>query len=343
MGVSGMNPDELERTAQLLANTAQQLDTAARQLSATLTSAQWHGPSADAFRSDWNRRYRGILTEAAKHLRDGHDRLRANANQQRHVSATDDGARSSTAQPHTSHTAAPSQSPGTLAFTIAALLSALRSRGFVQSLQDANFLWEIRDYLQLSKVLQQSTAIHSSLFGAPSGIGLLVAGPGALNWIRATGLRVPHVDIALTTLDVAVNWKQHGLYDAETTKAVGLGTGQVLASGVAGPLGALAWTAGTTTGQFITDHTQIDEHIAGSWWNTAYGDRDLTVPERSADWYRSATPDQIAADNARAAAAVATAQDMSERAQKPWLFAWDVTQHSAIGKAFTGLKHSLSD
>lgn len=84
---TGANPDELRRTASLMAGGAQRLEEISRHLTASLMASPWQGRSADAFRSDWNLTHRGGLATAARYLRQGHDALLRNADQQLQASA----------------------------------------------------------------------------------------------------------------------------------------------------------------------------------------------------------------------------------------------------------------
>lgn len=89
MAQVGANPDEMRRTAGLLASAAQRLDETSRQLTALLMASPWQGPAAGGFRADWNRHHRSGLAAAQEFLRRGHDTLLANADQQEQTSAPD--------------------------------------------------------------------------------------------------------------------------------------------------------------------------------------------------------------------------------------------------------------
>jgi uncharacterized protein YukE len=87
-GFYGMDVDAIRVLAGQLGLKADEIDTIATTLSTQIDGANWSGPDADSFRSDWAATHRAQLTAVAGALRDASTRATNNANQQAEVSAT---------------------------------------------------------------------------------------------------------------------------------------------------------------------------------------------------------------------------------------------------------------
>jgi uncharacterized protein YukE len=83
----GADPEALERLGALMEQQAALLDRHRSTLDQLLHQTPWHGPSADAFRRDWETMWARQVHAAADVLRHAHKVLHTNANQQRHASA----------------------------------------------------------------------------------------------------------------------------------------------------------------------------------------------------------------------------------------------------------------
>lgn len=155
---------------------------------------------------------------------------------------------------------------------------------------------------------------------------------------------VPGFGYAVGAFEALVQGTRHGFTSPEalgpvaqmsfilaaTGAAKGMIAAGVLTTGAtAGTVGAAmvaSFGAGWTIGTVITDHTQIDEGLADWTYERAYGGDLQDVPDRSADWYRSASPAQIEAHNEALAENSRLAQEAVERSSKPWLVVWDTVQ-----------------
>ena len=303
----GADVRALERLARAMHESAGQLDRIRAGIRAQLYSIHWDGADGQHVRSDWDRRLAPFLAAAARDLLDSERALQAQIVQQLEASGERAGSGSRW------DTLLKSFAP---AGALTALTAMLQKYGpaALESLKLADFIKDIPATLKAALVLAKTEAIRSSL-----GLG----GTSASSWMKAYGSDVPVIGIGITVMDIAYNWSQKGLYDEGTVEAIGIGGLGVAFGFVAPPLGSLAFTAGTTIGKAITDNTQIDEKMADAGFSVAYGDRDLDVPAKSAEWYRTASLEEKEAYAARLSAASAEAARIAERSQKPWLYATD--------------------
>ena len=195
------------------------------------------------------------------------------------------------------------------------------SAGLLELTKAADLLTGLPKALRHGRMLSVLNANRAAL-----GLG----GVSALRWIKATGGKIPYVAVALTAADVALNWHQKGLGDADTQGAIVLGGGGVAATMVAGPLGAIAWEAGTLIGTGITNipvggGRNLGQAMGSASFDLAYGEV-ATMPERSREWYRTATPEQMAAEQEAIDSALRESKRIVERTSKPWLYGYDVAR-----------------
>jgi hypothetical protein len=104
----------------------------------------------------------------------------------------------------------------------------------------------------------------------------------------------------------------------------------VAATMVAGPLGAIAWEAGTLIGTGITNipvggGRNLGQAMGSASFDLAYGEV-ATLPERSREWYRTATPEQMAEEQEAIDAALRESRRIVERTSKPWLYGYDLAR-----------------
>lgn len=85
-GFLGMDVPAVRNLASQLSAKADEIETIMSMLSSQLSSVQWLGPDADAFRNDWQSVHRVQLTTVAQALRDASTRATNNATQQEQVS-----------------------------------------------------------------------------------------------------------------------------------------------------------------------------------------------------------------------------------------------------------------
>ncbi|TWP54054.1 hypothetical protein FKR81_00335 [Lentzea tibetensis] len=87
-GFYGMDIEAIRGLATQLGSKADEIDTIANTLTTQIDGANWAGPDADTFRTDWATTYRAQLTAVATALRDASTRATGNANQQDETSRT---------------------------------------------------------------------------------------------------------------------------------------------------------------------------------------------------------------------------------------------------------------
>lgn len=90
--VIGSDPDQLDQLAATMLACADRLDGVRSELAFALAGSPWQGGDAEDFRWDWAHQLAGLVQGASAGVREASGRVRANAAQQRQVSA-DDGAR----------------------------------------------------------------------------------------------------------------------------------------------------------------------------------------------------------------------------------------------------------
>ncbi len=83
----GMDVGAVRNLASQLGAKADEIDTIASTLSAQIDGAQWVGPDAASFRSDWSSTHRSQLNAVSNALREAASRATNNANQQEQASA----------------------------------------------------------------------------------------------------------------------------------------------------------------------------------------------------------------------------------------------------------------
>lgn len=88
-GFVGADVEALRFLGAQLNAQAQELEDLVRRLTVRVESAQWRGPDAQRFRSDWSSRYSAIIRSAALSMRSAADDARSNAAQQESVSGAD--------------------------------------------------------------------------------------------------------------------------------------------------------------------------------------------------------------------------------------------------------------
>jgi uncharacterized protein YukE len=87
-GFWGMDIPAVRALAAQLMTKADEIEAIANALTTQLNAAQWQGPDADAFRSDWQGAHRAQLFAVGNALRDASSHATANANQQEQAGTT---------------------------------------------------------------------------------------------------------------------------------------------------------------------------------------------------------------------------------------------------------------
>ena len=309
-GMIGADVEQLNSAAAEFSRSGAELHKIAGTITGGLHSSPWYGPGADRYRHVWDSLDRKALIAAGDTLKEIARQLSAEANAQ--VNASSGGAGGGTGS-------GPSRGfrfPSLMELALATLAVAPAASWILSKMDKINSIMPAMD--QIKKFHDLNAA--RKLKGLPAlSLTKIVKLSGPLSQ------RIPVVGTALTVLDVALNWHQYGIKSEKTQEAIVSGSGEMIATAVAGPAGGLAFYGGWQIGKFATDHTQVDEWVGNKWFDTAYGDSKTDIQVRSAEWWRNASPADIQAEHQRDAAAVAEANRIAQRASNPLTFALDLT------------------
>lgn len=305
----GADADALRSLAALFNADAERLALMERRVSSRLGSTSWTGSDADSFRADWNRRHRPRLVMTIRQFTESACLVQAQAEQQRRASHAD----------HASQASAPSIELNDTGDPYGSLSRAVLYAKIADDLKSIPQAW------RQARLLKALNANREAL-----GLGEVPAA----RWIHSVQhsghSTIPWASTLLAVADVAVNWISKGPGDADTQGAVVTGALSTTAGAVAGPLGGVAFTAGTMIGTAITSipvggGRNLGEAMSSAAFDRAYGNAVPAVPERSAEWYRTATPAQIDAQLAAESAAVRAANQVVKRTRMPmFVTGWDV-------------------
>lgn len=90
--MTGADADALDALARRFEQAAQQLEQSGQHLRSQLHSSPWKGGDAEGFRNEWDTSHARTIAATAGFLREGSERLRRNADEQRRASNGDGGA-----------------------------------------------------------------------------------------------------------------------------------------------------------------------------------------------------------------------------------------------------------
>lgn len=85
-GMVGMDVEGVRNLATQMNSVADQIDTAARQITSLLSSTTWIGPDRQAFESDWTGQHMSAITNVVNAVRQASQTANRNATDQENVS-----------------------------------------------------------------------------------------------------------------------------------------------------------------------------------------------------------------------------------------------------------------